>query len=136
MRGTSKVRASGFHIKNQDVFNINPTDSSRKASIHLYESIQSAEIMATRFYEDLPKASIQTRTEIQEKSKAKVGTAEMDESCQDCADGIDSLCVVQIQELEPWADGIAIVVAVYGVLFLDWNSQGSPDNQPFHGVCC
>jgi hypothetical protein len=45
------------------------------------------------------------------------------------------LCVLQSQELRPWADGIAIVVAVYGVLFLDWNSQGSPDNQPFHGVC-
>jgi len=33
------------------------------------------------------------------------------------------------------SDGIDTVVAVYGVLFLDWNSQGSPDNQPFHGVC-
>jgi hypothetical protein len=21
------------------------------------------------------------------------------------------------------------------VLFLDWNSQGNPDNQPFHRVC-
>jgi hypothetical protein len=44
------------------------------------------------------------------------------------------LCVLQCQELETWADGISLVVAIYGVLFLDWNSQGSPDNQPFHGV--
>jgi hypothetical protein len=29
----------------------------------------------------------------------------------------------------------AVVITVYGVLFLDWNSQGNPDNQPFHGVC-
>ena len=26
------------------------------------------------------------------------------------------------------------VVAVYGVLFLDWNTQGSPENPPFQGV--
>ena len=44
--------------------------------------------------------------------------------------------VVQRQEPEAWADGSVIVVAVYGVLFLDWNSQGSPENQPFHGVWC
>ena len=36
--------------------------------------------MATRFYEDLPEAPIQTRKEIQEESKAQVGTTEMDES--------------------------------------------------------
>jgi hypothetical protein len=36
--------------------------------------------MASRFHEDLPEASIQTRTEIQEESKAKVGKTEMDES--------------------------------------------------------
>jgi hypothetical protein len=36
--------------------------------------------MASRFLEDLPEASIQTRTEIQEESKAKVGKTEMDES--------------------------------------------------------
>ncbi|KAE9376128.1 hypothetical protein N431DRAFT_543435 [Stipitochalara longipes BDJ] len=30
--------------------------------------------------------------------------------------------------------GSIVFVAVYGVLFLDWNSQGSPDNQPFHGI--
>ena len=81
MRGTSTVPASGFTIKNQDVLNISTTNSSGEASIHLYESIQSAEIMAAGFHKDLPKASIQTRTEIQEESKAKVGTAEMDEGC-------------------------------------------------------
>lgn len=81
MRGTSKVPASGFTIKNQDVLNISTTNSSGEASIHLYESIQSAEIMAAGFHKDLPKASIQTRTEIQEESKAEVGTAEMDEGC-------------------------------------------------------
>jgi hypothetical protein len=44
--------------------------------------------------------------------------------------------VARYQLLDAFSDGIAVVVAVYGVLFLDWNSQGSPDNQPFHGVCC
>lgn len=76
----SRIQNS-FNIKNQDVLNISPTDSSREVSIHLYESIQSAEIMAAGFHENLPKASIQTRTEIQEESKAKVGTTTMDESC-------------------------------------------------------
>lgn len=76
-----KVRTAGFNIKNRHVLNISPTNSSREASIHLYESIQSAEVMAAGFHEDLPKTSIQTRTEIQEESKAKVGTAEMDEGC-------------------------------------------------------
>jgi hypothetical protein len=64
MRGTSELQALGGNIKNQDVLNINPTGSSREASIHLYESIQSAEIMATGFHENLPKVSIQTRKEI------------------------------------------------------------------------
>lgn len=76
----SRIQNS-FNIKNQDVLNISPTDSSREASIHLYESIQSAEIMAAGFHENLLKASIQTRTEIQEESKTKVGTTAMDESC-------------------------------------------------------
>lgn len=29
-----------------------------------------------------------------------------------------------------------VVIAVYGVLFLDWNDQGRQDaSQPFEGVC-
>jgi hypothetical protein len=81
MRGASKLPASGFTVKKQDVINISTTNGSGEASIHLYESIQSAEIMAAGLHEDLPKASIQTGTEIQEESEAKVGTAEMDEGC-------------------------------------------------------
>ncbi|TVY59602.1 hypothetical protein LSUE1_G008725 [Lachnellula suecica] len=30
--------------------------------------------------------------------------------------------------------GSIVFVAVYGVLFLDWNSQGNPENPPFNGI--
>lgn len=28
-----------------------------------------------------------------------------------------------------------LVIAVYGVLFLDWNQQSNPEHRPFEGVC-
>ena len=45
------------------------------------ESIQSEKVMAAGIREDLPEASIQTRTQIQEESEAKVGSTEMDKGC-------------------------------------------------------
>ncbi|KAG4411732.1 hypothetical protein IFR04_015121, partial [Cadophora malorum] len=35
-----------------------------------------------------------------------------------------------------WVDAnlMNIVIAVYGVLFLDWNSQGNPEHKPFEGI--
>jgi len=35
-----------------------------------------------------------------------------------------------------WVDAnlMNVVIAVYGVLFLDWNSQGNPEHKPFEGV--
>jgi hypothetical protein len=65
-----------------------------------------------------------------------VGETEMDKSCETCADGHYSLCVCQRCLPQSWwyADR-TVVVAVYGVLFLDWN-PGTGDNQskPFQGV--
>jgi len=30
--------------------------------------------------------------------------------------------------------GSIVFIAVYGVLFLDWNSQGNPEHKPFEGI--
>jgi hypothetical protein len=80
--GTTKSHLQqNIQHKEQNVPDISTADSSGEAPIHLHEPIQSEEIMATRFHEDIPEASIQTRTEIQEESKAKVGKTEMDEGC-------------------------------------------------------
>jgi hypothetical protein len=66
-------------LQKQDVLDICTTDGPAKPAICVYESIQSEKVMASRFHEDLPEASIQTRKEIQEESKTKVGTPKMDE---------------------------------------------------------
>ncbi|TVY26808.1 hypothetical protein LHYA1_G004804 [Lachnellula hyalina] len=34
----------------------------------------------------------------------------------------------------PLDEGSEDVVAVYGVLFLDWNTTGNPENPPFHTI--
>jgi hypothetical protein len=67
-------------LQEQYVLDISTTDCPAEPAICVYESIQGEKVMAPRFLEDLPEASIQTRTEIQEESKAKVGKTEMDES--------------------------------------------------------
>jgi hypothetical protein len=65
----------------QDVFDIVTTECSTEYTVCVHQSLQSEEVMAARFHEDLAEASIQTRAEIQEESKAKVGKTEMDEGC-------------------------------------------------------
>jgi hypothetical protein len=66
----------------QDVaFNDQKGCSAEHSLQYTYESLQSATLMATGFLEDIPETSIQTRAEIQEESKAKVGETEMDEGC-------------------------------------------------------
>ncbi|RDL40177.1 uncharacterized protein BP5553_00156 [Venustampulla echinocandica] len=70
--------------------------------------------MAARLLENLPETPIQTRTTIPEEIEVKMGAPQVDKGRQDCT--------------------IWIFVAVYGVLFLDWNTQGNPENPPFQGV--
>jgi hypothetical protein len=70
-----------IQLQEQDVLNVSTADGPGETPVHLHESIQSEKVMATRFHEDLTQASIQTGTEIQEKSEAKVGKTEMDEGC-------------------------------------------------------
>jgi hypothetical protein len=73
--------------------------------------------MATRFLEDLHEASIQTREEIQEESKAKVGETEMDEGCEDCTIGVDCLCVILASEVRAYADGCCSHNGLRSVVF-------------------
>lgn len=65
-----------------------------------------------------------------------MGSTEVDEGCEAGTIGIYCLCVEILLELhlESCADYEDSVVAVYGVLFLDWQTQGNPDNPPFQGV--
>jgi hypothetical protein len=60
--------------------------------------------MATRFLENFNKTSVQTGEEIQKEGEAKVGKAEMDEGCEDCAARIDCLCVVLACTVRGYAD--------------------------------
>jgi len=64
--------------QNQDVLDISTTECSTEYTVCVHQSVQSEEVMATRFHEDLAEASIQTRAEIQKESEAKVGKTEMD----------------------------------------------------------
>ena len=52
--------------------------------------------MAPRLLENISEASIQTREKIQEEGEAKVGKAEVDESCEDCTIKFYSLWVYQL----------------------------------------
>ena len=61
----------------------------------------------------------------------------MDERCEDCTDGLDFMWVNGGCVLRTEAD-VETVVAVYGVLFLDWNTtmQEGSEHKPFHKVRC
>lgn len=63
-----------------------------------------------------------------------MGTTEVDEGCSDGTVWIYSLWVILRGHNEGLMLMVIAVVAVYGVLFLDWNSQGNPENPPFQGV--
>jgi hypothetical protein len=60
--------------------------------------------MASRFHENITEASVQAREEIQEESEAKVGEAEVDESCEDCAIRLGVMCVNAGLDTRTYAD--------------------------------
>jgi hypothetical protein len=90
--------------------------------------------MASRFLETPSQTPIQTRATIPAEVEIEVGAAAVDQSCQAGTIRLNRLCVI----LRLSAGGISVdkytVVSVYGVLFLDWNTQGNPENPPFQGV--
>ena len=65
-----------------------------------------------------------------------MGAATMDEGCEDGAVWINCLYGIIKCKIVVLCAELFIVVMVYGVLFLDWNTENSdtPENPPFHSV--
>lgn len=101
MLGVSWRNINSFTTSHH-VFHSNSTGSPAQDPLrHLHKSLQSNEVMATRFLQDRQEASIQTGTEIQAEGEAKVGKTEVDEVCEDCADELDCLYV----QIRAWRRG-------------------------------
>jgi hypothetical protein len=63
-----------------------------------------------------------------------MGTTQVDKSCEDGAIGQRSVCV--LFPLRKFFTDSITAIAIYGVLFMDWNQEEGAKRQPFQGVRC